>query len=286
MSPGNGSTEASEPSAWRSRSGDAFKLRLKSWLIYVVARLIYISMRMHIENFERLLPSEETVAGIADGTADRTVDRTVNGTVDGTVNATVDAQRGIEGASGRPKGVIQVTWHGRTLIPANLLCNRGYWALISLSRDGELQNHVFCRFGFQTIRGSTGRGGVRGALQMARKVREGGVLAFTPDGPRGPSHKVQLGVILMAQKSGAPIVPVGISASRRWLIRSWDQFMIPKPFARGYFLVGEPIYVPAELDEAGREAIAEQVEIALNRLEREAERRAGHPDYPDKWRTD
>ena len=95
------------------------------------------------------------------------------------------------------------------------------------------------------MRGSTGRGGVRGALQMARKVREGGVLAFTPDGPRGPTHKVQLGVILMAEKSGAPIVPVGISASRRWLIGSWDSYMIPQPFARAYFLVGEPIYVPA-----------------------------------------
>src|SRR5689334_1624990 len=92
----------------------------------------------------------------------------------------------LEGLIPEGKGAILVTWHGRTLIPANLLKKRGYWALISLSRDGELQNEVFRRYGFQTIRGSTGRGGVRGALQMARKVREGGVLAFTPDGPRGP----------------------------------------------------------------------------------------------------
>jgi lysophospholipid acyltransferase (LPLAT)-like uncharacterized protein len=182
-------------------------------------------------------------------------------------------------------GAILVTWHGRTLIPANLLRNRGYWALISLSRDGELQNQVFQRFGFQTIRGSTGRGGVRGALQMARKVREGGVLAFTPDGPRGPTHKVQPGVILMAAKSGAPIVPVGISASRRWLIRSWDSYLVPQPFARAYFLVGEPVYVPPDLDEHGRQSYAEQVEIAINCLEREAEARAGHDRYPTEWRT-
>src|SRR5207248_1868666 len=135
------------------------------------------------------------------------------------------------------KGAIFVTWHGRSLIPANMFRNQNYWALISLSRDGELQNNIFQRFGFQTVRGSTGRGGVRGALQMARKVKEGGVLAFTPDGPRGPTHKVQLGVILMAEKSGAPIIPLGISASRRWLIKSWDSYMIPQPFARGYFLV-------------------------------------------------
>lgn len=184
------------------------------------------------------------------------------------------------------RGAIFVTWHGRSLIPANVFRDKGYWALISLSRDGELQNNVFTHFGFQTIRGSTGRGGVKGALQMARKVKEGGVLAFTPDGPRGPTHKVQLGVILMAEKSGAPIIPLGVSASRRWLMKSWDLYMIPKPFARAYFVVGEPIYVPPDQDEAGREAVAAQVEIAINRLEREAERLAGFPDYPAEWRTE
>jgi lysophospholipid acyltransferase (LPLAT)-like uncharacterized protein len=191
-----------------------------------------------------------------------------------------------EGLDTKGKGAIFVTWHGRSLVPANVFRNRGYWALISLSRDGEIQNSVFQRFGFQTIRGSTGRGGVRAALQMGRKVKEGGVLAFTPDGPRGPSHKVQLGVILMAEKSGAPIIPLGISATRRWLMKSWDSFMLPKPFSRVHFVVGEPLHVPPDLNEAGREAIAEQLEIAINRLEKEAERLAGHPDYPTEWRTE
>src|SRR5262249_35644552 len=118
------------------------------------------------------------------------------------------------------------------------------------------------------------------------KVKEGGVLTFTPDGPRGPTHKVQLGVILMAEKSGAPIYPIGISASRRWLVNSWDSYLVPKPFARCYFLVGDPIYVPPGLDEAQRIALAEQIEIAINRLEREAERRAGFPNYPTEWRVD
>lgn len=254
IQPGNESVPAagSEPGQHPEVSPYARRVKLYSMIIYLVARLIYATMRMHIENFERLMPN----SGVQQGKEEP-----------GT-------------------GIIQVTWHGRTLIPANLLRNRGYWALISLSRDGELQNHVFKRFGFQTVRGSTGRGGVRGALQMARKVREGAVLAFTPDGPRGPSHKVQLGVILMAEKSGAPIIPVGISASRRWLVKSWDRFLVPKPFSRGYFIVGDPIHIPSGLNDAQREAWAEQVEIALNRLEKEAERRAGHLDYPAEWRTE
>jgi lysophospholipid acyltransferase (LPLAT)-like uncharacterized protein len=183
-------------------------------------------------------------------------------------------------------GAIFVTWHGRTLIPATYLRGRGYCALISLSRDGEIQNNFFRLLGYQTARGSTGRGGIRGALQMARRVKEGGVLVMTPDGPRGPTHKVQLGVILMAEKSGAPIIPVAVSADRRWLMKSWDSYMLPKPFAKVPLLTGEPIVVPPNLNEAGRQRYADIVEIALNRLEREAERRAGHLDYPKDWPTE
>jgi lysophospholipid acyltransferase (LPLAT)-like uncharacterized protein len=182
-------------------------------------------------------------------------------------------------------GSIFVTWHGRTLIPANYFRNRSYWALVSLSNDGEMQSKIFEKYGFQIARGSTGRGGVKGALQMARKVKEGGVLAFTPDGPRGPTHKVQLGVILMAEKSGAPIIPVGVSASRRWLIKSWDSYMVPRPFSKAYWVYGDPIYVPNNLDEAARDHFAELVEIALNKVEKQAEELAGHKDYPAEWRT-
>jgi lysophospholipid acyltransferase (LPLAT)-like uncharacterized protein len=192
----------------------------------------------------------------------------------------------LEGVNPGGKGSILVTWHGRSFIPACLFRNRGYWALISLSKDGELQNNIFRRLGFQIVRGSSGRGGVRGALQMARKVKEGAVLAFTPDGPRGPTHKVQPGVVLMAEKSGAPIVPIGVSAARRWQAKSWDSYMVPHAFTRGYALIGEPIYVPPKVSEGDREAMCIRVEAAINRLEKEAERRAGHIDYPPEWRTE
>jgi lysophospholipid acyltransferase (LPLAT)-like uncharacterized protein len=168
-------------------------------------------------------------------------------------------------------GAILVSWHGRTLIPANVFRHRGYWALISLSRDGEIQNHIFRRFGYQTIRGSSGRGGVRAALQLAKKISEGGVLAFTPDGPRGPTHKVQQGTIFLAQRSGRPIIPLGISARPRKLLPTWDSYMIPAPFARGAFVVGEPIFIASNLDDEGKERAAEQLEQAINACERRAE---------------
>src|SRR5579872_3274799 len=173
------------------------------------------------------------------------------------------------------QGAIIVTWHGRSLIPANMFRGRGYWALISLSRDGEIQNRIFQRFGFQTIRGSTGRGGVRAVLQLAKKIQEGGVLAFTPDGPRGPTHKVQPGKIFLAQRSGCPIIPLGVSARPRKLLSSWDSYMIPLPFARAAFVVGEPIFVPADLDDADKERAAEEVERAINACENRAEEMMG-----------
>jgi lysophospholipid acyltransferase (LPLAT)-like uncharacterized protein len=191
----------------------------------------------------------------------------------------------IREVTGEGKGAILVTWHGRSLIPANVFRHRGYWALISLSRDGEIQNHIFRRFGFQIVRGSTGRGGARAVIQLVKKIQQGGVLAFTPDGPRGPTHKVQPGTIFMAQRCGCPVIPYCVSARPRKLLNSWDRYMIPMPFARAAFVVGEPIFVPAELDEEGKQRAAEEVERAINACEKRAEEMLGF-SYPAEWPAD
>jgi lysophospholipid acyltransferase (LPLAT)-like uncharacterized protein len=182
------------------------------------------------------------------------------------------------------RGLIMITWHGRTLIPANVFRHRGFWVMISLSRDGEMQNCIFRRFGFRTVRGSTSRGGIRAALELARRLKEGGALAFTPDGPRGPTHKVQLGTLLLAQKSGCPVVPLGISARPRLLVKSWDRYMVPAPFARVVWLVGEPVEVPPDADDVLKERLAGELELAVNRLERRAEEMLGYT-YPIEFPT-
>ena len=166
-------------------------------------------------------------------------------------------------------------WHGRSFVFAHFFRNRQWWVIISHSKDGDMQNHVFTKLGFRTIRGSTKRGGVRAAVEAIRALKAGGSLAMTPDGPRGPSREVQGGVMLMAQKSGAPLIPVGVSAAPRWLANSWDRFLIPLPFARGILVAGEPIFVPASADEAELESIRLRLQDAMNDVEAEAERRAG-----------
>lgn len=145
-------------------------------------------------------------------------------------------------------------WHGKSLIFANYFRRRGYWVIISNSNDGDIQNRVFELLGYQSIRGSTGRGGVKAALQGVKALKAGGTMAITPDGPRGPSGIVQGGVMMMAQRSGARLVPVGISAKRAWYAKSWDRYMIPGLFSKARIVFGEPLPVPAEASD-------EQVEV-------------------------
>lgn len=178
-------------------------------------------------------------------------------------------------------GKIVSSWHGRSIIPAYHLRRRGIWALFSLSNDGELQSRFFSLLGFQMIRGSTGRGGERAAIEAIRVLRKGETLALTPDGPRGPAGVVQGGILLMAKKSGAAIIPMGASANPRWLIRSWDRYLIPRPFSRASLVFGEPIFVAEDADEAQLAEIGNRLAEAMNRLQEEAEKRVGiKPELP------
>ena len=175
------------------------------------------------------------------------------------------------------KGVIVVSWHGRTFMPMTRFRNQGVWAMVSTSRDGELQARLFQRLGINTVRGSSSaRGAVQAALTMTKHLKAGAMLAHTPDGPRGPSHVVQPGVIFFAQKSGSPIVPAGISAYPRKLMRSWDRYMIPLPFARVVWIYGDPIYVPADAKSEEEQRLwGERIGAAITALEEQAEREVG-----------
>jgi lysophospholipid acyltransferase (LPLAT)-like uncharacterized protein len=170
------------------------------------------------------------------------------------------------------RGVVLASWHGRTFIPIARFAGRGYYAMTSTSRDGELQNGLLTRFGFQTIRGSTSaRGAVAAALTMSKQLRKGGVIVLTPDGPRGPLHHVHGGVIFLAEKSGGKLIPAGLSIWPRVTFKTWDRYIIPYPFAKAALVFGDPIEVPAKLSEEEREAWGAQFAEKINALEERAE---------------
>ncbi|MBS1707446.1 MAG: lysophospholipid acyltransferase family protein [Armatimonadetes bacterium] len=178
---------------------------------------------------------------------------------------------GWEKTEALPGGKMLAGWHGRTFLAALLFRGKGVWTIISQSKDGDMQDVIFRRFGFKTIRGSTGRGGMKAAIESIRVLKEGATMAFTPDGPRGPSGVVQEGIMLMARKSGAAIVPVGVAAKPCWLAGTWDRYMVPKPFARGIMVFGDPIYVPSGSTPEEQEAIRLHFEQEMHRLQALAE---------------
>ena len=162
--------------------------------------------------------------------------------------------------------VIYAVWHGRILLLPLFYGRRGSHALASRSRDGELVARWISRFGLVPVRGSSTRGGGEALRQLARVLRQGGEVVVVPDGPTGPREVLKAGVIALARLSGAPIVPTAVGASREWRLRSWDEFRIPKPFARCVIRFGEPIRVPADGDRAALEAARKDVESALRSL--------------------
>jgi lysophospholipid acyltransferase (LPLAT)-like uncharacterized protein len=167
-------------------------------------------------------------------------------------------------AARRP--VIYVVWHGRLLLLPYLYGHRGCRVLASRSRDGELVARWARRFGLEPVRGSSSRGGSDALRALARALRAGREVVVVPDGPRGPREVLKPGVIALARLTGAPIVPMAVGASREWRVRSWDEFRIPRPFARCVMRFGEPIHVSPAADRTGEEAARKEVEAALRDL--------------------
>lgn len=104
--------------------------------------------------------------------------------------------------------------------------------------------------------------------EVVRHARDGRSIAITPDGPRGPRQKMKPGVIVAAQLTGLPIVPVACGADRGWWFGNWDRFLVPKPFARIRVVYGAPVEVPGELGEEGQREFSDRLEAELNRLTR------------------
>jgi len=165
------------------------------------------------------------------------------------------------------KGGLVLPWHGVTMLPIYYCRNLGFYSLVSLSNDGDLQDMLLRSRGFVTVRGSSGRGGARALLELTRKLQEGGVMAHTPDGPKGPPRKVQPGTIYLARRSGCPVVPVGVACKPCKRLSSWDSHMLPAPFARAVIYFGDPLSISADEDDA---QAAARIENAINDAERRA----------------
>lgn len=158
-------------------------------------------------------------------------------------------------AAGEDVRCIYVCWHEMLWHCMHRIRAQDATVIISTHRDGEFVSRVAERQGFRLARGSSTREGARGMRELIRAGRDPDTdLAIAVDGPKGPRRELKPGVLLLAQLTDRPIVPVMVAASPCWRFRSWDRFILGKPFTRVAIAMGEEVRVPRGVDRETLEA--------------------------------
>lgn len=196
-----------------------------------------------------------------------------------TIRWTFDGWDGLEAHLAAGKPLIVAFWHGR------LLMMRFAWPksapkihiLISAHPDGRVIAEAMHFLDIGTVAGSTGKQGATAVRQMNEILASGGCVGITPDGPKGPRMRAQMGAIKLAAMTGVPIVPSTFSSSPRRILGTWDRFLLPWPFGRGVFRWGPPIAVPDGAGPEALEASRRELEDALNALTADADRLCNQP---------
>ncbi len=193
-----------------------------------------------------------------------------------TIRYEFEGREHLDAASRDGRLPIYAFWHDSIALATYAFRGQNIVVMTSQSFDGEYIARSIQRFGYGTARGSSTRGGIGALIEMIRLMRNGYPAAFTIDGPKGPRHVAKPGAILLAKKTGHPIVPIAFVPSRSWsLVRSWDRTIAPKPFSRARVIIAPPVTVDPNVDEAGMEAKLRELQASLDALERRCQ----------EWRT-
>lgn len=184
-----------------------------------------------------------------------------------TVRWQVEGWENWEAASKDEQIPIYTFWHNRVFLSTYFWRRRRIVVMTSQSFDGEYIARFIQRFGYGAARGSSTRGGVGAIVEMVRLMRAGVPTAFTIDGPKGPRYVAKMGAVLLAKKTGHPVLPFTITARKFWTARkSWDHSQVPKPFTRVRVDIAPPIYVPDDADEQLLEAKRDELQQALDAI--------------------
>ena len=194
-----------------------------------------------------------------------------------TIKFEIEGWENWEAASRDGKIPIYTFWHNRVFLSTYFWQRRRIVVMTSRSFDGEYIARFIQRFGYGAARGSSTRGATGAIVEMIRLMRADCPTAFTIDGPRGPRYVAKMGAVLLAKKTGNPILPFTISATRFWEAKkSWDRSQVPKPFSHAHVLIAPPIYVPANADEALLNAKRDELQNSLDELDRRGNEKYSH----------
>lgn len=150
-------------------------------------------------------------------------------------------------------------WHGELLMQPFLYKkirkNHKISVMISEHFDGEIIARIISFFGFDTVRGSSSKGGAKVLIEAIKKIKNGEDIAITPDGPRGPRHSIADGIVVLAQKTNSKIVTFNYVSSNFWQLKSWDRFVVPKPFSKITFFADKVLDISAMSSDKAKEFI-------------------------------
>lgn len=186
--------------------------------------------------------------------------------VGSTLRFTVEGREHWDEAARGGRLPIYTFWHDRIFAGTYFFRGRRIVIMTSQSFDGEYIARFIQRLGYGAVRGSSTRGGVGALVELARLVRAGCPAGFSIDGPRGPRHVAKMGALLLAKKTGQPVLPFGVNPERFWQLGSWDRMQIPQPFSRVRVRFAPPIEVPADADAEALAAKREELQRALERV--------------------
>jgi lysophospholipid acyltransferase (LPLAT)-like uncharacterized protein len=174
-------------------------------------------------------------------------------------------------------------WH-RAVFPAAWMWRKlGIAVMVSRSFDGEYIARIIEKFGFVAVRGSSSRGGAEALLGMREELEKGATVAFTIDGPRGPKYVAKPGPVRLARGTGFPMAAFYVALSDPWVLKTWDDFMIPKPFSKALARASSKMRVPADADDAQMSDFQGRLQAALERVTKFAEEnvaRVGSAEFP------
>jgi lysophospholipid acyltransferase (LPLAT)-like uncharacterized protein len=164
--------------------------------------------------------------------------------ISATIKIKVTGFKGLLNGNNLERPVILAIWHSGLLLPTFAYRKAKIVTFVSTSKDGDLLLKLLYLLGYNTIRGSSSRRGAMGLLECIREVRAGSNAAFAVDGPRGPVYEAKPGIVMLAQKTNAYIVPVGSAYARSYKTKkAWDKSEFPYPFSRAAMHVAEPFLI-------------------------------------------
>ncbi|MBK8945517.1 MAG: lysophospholipid acyltransferase family protein [Ignavibacteriae bacterium] len=185
----------------------------------------------------------------------------------GSLKITEQNKEIIESLDEKNQNYVLAFWHGKMIAPWFLFRNTNSSTIISSSKDGSILANILGKWNYDVHRGSSSKGGKEVLESLILSAQNGKNVLITPDGPKGPIHKMKAGAVITAKKSDVPIILLGVSNKNKFVLRNWDKFEIPKFFSEINLKYSQPYKIDKNLSFEETDKMIKFLEEELIKLE-------------------